>query len=79
MNLLLFMVILIFVIPICILLHEVGHGIGVISFSKSDVHIYLGVINENNKENFRLGRLHFHIKWGYVGYAHWGEGLKRFK
>lgn len=79
LNLLLFIAFLIIVIPICLLPHEVGHGIGAISFSTSDVHIYLGVVDENNKENFRLGRFHFHIKWGYVGFAHWGEGLNKWQ
>nr|CDQ32417.1 hypothetical protein BN993_01831 [Virgibacillus halodenitrificans] len=33
--------------------------------------------DERNKENFRLGRLHFHIQWGFMGFAHWEEGLDR--
>src|SRR5699024_9755004 len=79
LNLLLFLIFLTIVIPICLILHEVGHGIGAVSTSKSDVHIYLGIINEDNKENFRLGRLHFHIQWGFVGFAHWGKGLNKWK
>src|SRR5699024_6033108 len=79
LNLLLFIIFLTIVIPICLLLHEVGHGIGVVSISKSDVHIYLCVINEDNKENFSLGRLHFHIQWGFVGFTHWGKGLNKWK
>lgn len=57
------------VIPISVLMHELGHGLGVIISSKSHAHIYLGNTNEKNKENFRLGRLHFHIIWSYVGYC----------
>lgn len=34
---------------------------------------------EDHKENFRLGRIHFHIKWGYTGFAHWGEGLNKWQ
>ncbi|WP_239984632.1 hypothetical protein [Lentibacillus sediminis] len=79
LDLLLFIAVLIIVTPICLLLHEVGHGIGAISFSRSDVHIYLGVIDENNKEDFRIGRLHFHIIWGYEGYTHWGDGLNKWQ
>lgn len=47
------------VVSICILLHEIGHGIGAVSSSNSHAHIYLGPRSENNKENFRLGRSPF--------------------
>lgn len=63
--------------PTCTLLHEVGHGIGAIATSKANVHIYLGSRGENNKENFKIGRLHFHIQWSFAGFAHWGKGLTR--
>ena len=64
-----------FVLPMSVLLHEVGHGLGVIISSKNHARIYVGFANEKNKENFRLGRLHFHIIWSYVGYCYWGDGL----
>src|SRR5699024_5124578 len=64
-----------FVGPTCLLFHEIGHGIGVIATSKSRVHIYLGMRDKNNKENFRLGRLHFHIQWSFTGFTYWEEGL----
>lgn len=63
--------------PACTLLHEIGHGVGAIATSKSNVHIYLGKINKNNKENIKLGRLHFHIQWSFAGFAHWGKGLDK--
>src|SRR5699024_4587113 len=31
--------------------------------------------DKNNKENFRLGRLHFHIQWSFTGFTYWEEGL----
>ncbi|MGD6778144.1 MULTISPECIES: hypothetical protein [Bacillaceae] len=74
---LLFILFYILVIPICVLLHEIGHGLGVISLSKSDVHIYLGKRTKENKENFRIGRLHFHIVWSYVGFAYWEGNLNK--
>src|SRR5699024_4231478 len=64
-----------FVGPTCLLFHEIGHGLGVIATSKSRVHIYLGMRDKNNKENFRLGRLHFHIQWSFTGFTYWEEGL----
>lgn len=76
-ELLLFLIFFIVVAPTCTLLHEVGHGLGAISTSKSNVHIYLGKRTKDNKENFKLGRLHFHIQWSFAGFAHWGKGLDK--
>ncbi|WP_317935236.1 site-2 protease family protein [Sporosarcina aquimarina] len=67
----------IIIIPICILLHEVGHGLGAVITSNGHVQIYLGPKSERNKENFRVGRLHFHILWSYVGFAYWQSELSR--
>lgn len=75
MLLLLFFYIL--VIPFCILLHEVGHGLGAVLSSKSHARIYLGAKSERNKEDFRLGRLHFHIIWSYVGFAYFDSNLTK--
>ncbi|MFS0671738.1 hypothetical protein AB1K81_00925 [Ornithinibacillus sp. 179-J 7C1 HS] len=65
------------VVPIFVLLHEIGHGIGALSTSKADIHIYLGPFSEDNIENFKFGRFHFHIQWSFVGYAYWGESLDK--
>lgn len=74
---LIFLLFYLLVIPITVLLHEIGHGLGVIISSKSNAHIYLGTTNENNRENFRLGRLHFHIIWSYIGYCSWEKELNK--
>lgn len=74
---LLFLFCYVFVVPICILMHEIGHGLGVVSFSKYNPHIYLGRRNKDNKENFRIGRLHFHIHWSYIGFAEWKGDLSK--
>lgn len=76
-NLVSFMIFFIMVGPLCTLFHEIGHGIGAISVSKANVHIYLGPATKDNKENFQIGRLHFHIQWAFMGYAYWGSGLNR--
>lgn len=59
------------------LLHEIGHGLGVIVSSKAQAKIYLGNPDEKNTENFRLGRLYFHINWSYIGYCCWGSKLNK--
>lgn len=64
-------------IPFFTLLHEVGHGIGAVFSSNSHVHIYLGTKNKNNKENFKIGKLHFHIIWSYIGFAYWKTELNK--
>jgi len=53
-------------VPVSILLHEVGHALGVTLFTKEKAHVYLGPANDNNEENFRIGRMHFHIKWAFL-------------
>lgn len=63
--------------PMTTLLHEIGHGLGVIVTSKALAKIYLGNPDEKNTENFRLGRLHFHINWSYTGYCYWGSELNK--
>lgn len=75
--LLIFLSFYILLIPFFMLLHEVGHGLGVVFSSDSHVHIYLGTKNEKNKENFRIGKLHFHIIWSYTGFAYWDARLNR--
>jgi hypothetical protein len=74
---LLFLLFYLLVIPVCVLLHEIGHGVGVISTSKSDAHVYLGNRNQDNKENFKIGRLHFHINWSFVGFVAWKDNLNK--
>ncbi len=67
----------IIVVPIYLLLHEIGHGIGAVVTSKSDVHIFLGLANKHNKENFRIGRFRFHIRWAYIGFVYWDKSLDK--
>jgi len=56
-------------IPLSILWHEVGHATGIIIFTKSQARVFLGPVNESNKNLFRIGRIYFHIKWSYSGYC----------
>lgn len=56
-------------IPVSVLLHEIGHAIGIVLFSKEKARVYLGPFNASNKENFRIGRIHFHIRWAYFGFC----------
>jgi len=33
--------------------------------------------NKNNKENFSIGRIHFHIQWSYIGFVYWDKDLSK--
>jgi len=55
----------------------VGHGIGAALTSKRDIRIFLGPYSEDNKENFNIGRLHFHIQWAFIGFTYWGDDLNK--
>ncbi|MCF6138291.1 hypothetical protein [Pseudalkalibacillus berkeleyi] len=62
-----FLVFYILVIPISVLLHEIGHAIGVLLSSNSNAIVFLGPNDRSNRESFKLGRIRFHIKWAYFG------------
>ncbi|KMN38568.1 hypothetical protein VK91_17160 [Lysinibacillus sp. LK3] len=62
-----FMLLYVVGIPISTLLHEIGHTLGVIVCSKERVHVYLGA--KHLPENLRIGRIHFHIRWGLFGFC----------
>ncbi|WP_257009712.1 hypothetical protein [Evansella halocellulosilytica] len=64
-------------LPMCVLLHEVGHGIGVVLSSKSHARIYLGDWDKENKHNFSIGRLHFYIRWSFVGFCAWDDRFEK--
>lgn len=57
-------------IPITTLFHEMGHALGLLLFTNDSVaKVYLGDLTDANKETFRLGRIHFHIRWGPAGFC----------
>lgn len=46
-------------LPIAVLLHEVGHAIGSALLSKEKVRVYLGPLDDSNKENFDSEKFRF--------------------
>lgn len=59
----------ILIIPLCTLMHEIGHGIAAVSSSSATAHVHLGHLSEPDKRSFNIGRLHFHLKWSYYGFC----------
>lgn len=59
----------ILIIPLCTLMHEVGHGIAAVSSSSATAHVHLGQLSDPDKRSFNIGRLHFHLKWSYYGFC----------
>ena len=56
-------------IPLAVFLHEFGHACGSLLTSKERVAVYLGPMNETNKEQFRISKISFHIRWAYYGFC----------
>lgn len=65
----------VFVIPLCILMHEIGHAIGMILTSDERAHVHLGDLKDTSKRTFGIGRIHFHIRWSFFGFCSWGGQL----
>lgn len=74
MSMLTFVLLYVIGIPVSTLLHESGHALAVVLVSNGRVHVYVGA--KNLPENFRIGRIHFHIKWGFFGYCDLPKGSK---
>ncbi|WP_173106086.1 hypothetical protein [Bacillus sp. KH172YL63] len=68
-----FLLFYLLVIPLCVLLHEIGHGLGAVVGSGAHAHVYLG--SREGREQVKLGRMHFHIIWSYSGYCSWDGSL----
>jgi hypothetical protein len=64
---LLFLLFYLVVIPLSVFIHELGHAFAVLLSTNANARVYLGPFNEANKENFKIGRIHFHIKWATYG------------
>ena len=73
----------IIVAPVFILIHEVGHAIGLLLTTKGSVaRIYLGQRELSDKVTLRIGRIHFYIiKWGYFGFCsfHTEKRMSKFQ
>jgi hypothetical protein len=57
-------------VPLTVLIHEIGHALAVIFFTKrSDANVFLGAPVTNNCLHFKIGRVHFHLRWANFGFC----------
>ncbi|MEK4330398.1 hypothetical protein MKZ24_30170 [Paenibacillus sp. FSL R7-0297] len=57
----------IFVVPLSVFLHEMGHATAAISLTKKEVLVCMGSDNPSQQASLRLGRLKIHFTWGLTG------------
>ncbi|SEQ90906.1 Peptidase family M50 [Virgibacillus subterraneus] len=74
MEMILFIIFYIVATPLSVLLHEVGHAVGIIAFTRENARVFLGPANKSNKEVFKIGRMHFHITLAFFGYCNFSKG-----
>ncbi|WP_144513109.1 hypothetical protein [Bacillus sp. FJAT-22090] len=74
--------ILLILLQATILLHEIGHAIGIVLFTEDgEANIFLGKASFENKINFTIGRMHFYLSLGTVGFCYMTdkEAIKNFQ
>ncbi|GIO22894.1 hypothetical protein [Oceanobacillus sp. J11TS1] len=83
MNALIFVLLCMIGLPLTVLIHETGHALAIIGITKkSKAKIHLGDFSDANKENFQIGRIHYHINWGISGtcyYINSSENITKFQ
>lgn len=73
MDIVLIILFWVFVVPLTTLVHEIGHGIGVVLSTKKRALVILGPADSSNQKTFSIGRMDFHIKWAYFGFCSVGD------
>ena len=58
------------VLPTSILIHELGHALSIISFSKkAEADIFFGSRSKERKLKFKIGRVNFYITMAFSGFC----------
>ncbi|MGM0847384.1 MAG: site-2 protease family protein [Bacillota bacterium] len=64
------LIVYLILVPLAVLLHEIGHALGVILFTKHRrANVYLGPHVPENAAHFRLGRMNFYLRLATFGYC----------
>lgn len=57
-------------LPISILIHELGHALPIVLSTKSgEANIFLGTPHKENKLAFSIRKIHFYLGWGFSGFC----------
>ena len=57
--------------PISILIHELGHAIGILLTTKErEANLYLGAPNSEGCLKFKIGRVNFHLRFASGGFCY---------
>lgn len=63
-------IIFFFLLPISIIIHELGHAFFIIlSTDAGEADVFLGAPNKQKKIIFNIGKIHFYVGWGFVGFC----------
>ncbi|TYS17150.1 hypothetical protein FZC78_11095 [Rossellomorea vietnamensis] len=64
------LIVYLILVPLAVLIHEIGHALAVIFFTKrSDANVFLGAPVTNNCLHFKIGRIHFYLRWANFGFC----------
>ncbi|RIW29191.1 hypothetical protein D3H55_19545 [Bacillus salacetis] len=64
------LIIYLFLVPLAVLIHELGHAAGSILFTKqSRANVFLGPSNTENSTKFKIGRINFYLRFATFGYC----------
>ena len=64
------LIIFFILLPISIIIHELGHALFIIlSTDSGEANIFLGSPNKERKLAFSIGKIHFYLGWGFVGFC----------
>ncbi|MDE4086826.1 hypothetical protein PO902_17400 [Planococcus maritimus] len=64
------LIIFFILLPISIIIHELGHALPIIlSTDSGEANIFLGTPRKEKKLVFSIGKIHFYLGYGFVGFC----------
>lgn len=64
------LIILFVLCPISLLIHEIGHALGIVIADKNAVaQVYMGSASEDNKFRLKVGRIHLYLTLAFSGFC----------
>ncbi|WP_421383434.1 site-2 protease family protein [Bacillus salacetis] len=64
------LIVYILLVPLAVFIHEMGHALGIILFTKhTHANLFLGPPNNEKCKRFAMGRINFHFRWATFGFC----------